>query len=322
MRFSPAILAAALTAPLSTLALERGLAWGTDDRWGPNIAKGLITWYHHWQDGPNTHLPADIEFVPMFWGPSKFDLWNARKAEMNQKLPSHLLSFNEPDITGQSNMGAAAAAALHMQELQPWARRGVKVSSPNIVWKIDWMDEFMKQCNSLGCTIDFVGIHWYGSYTDLAGFKTWVTTMHTRYNKPIWVTEYGVTASSGASQDQVKAFHMAATAWMETQSFVERAAWLGCYAITNPPDNFASNKNAMFNAGGTLRDLAYWYIYTPAISKRSTFSRHHGRTLAIDPATYGKDYDDDDDEYNHYQDVTDCGDICELRKSQLDKHAS
>ena len=67
----------------------------------------------------------------------------------------------------------------------------------------------------------------------------------TQYGKPIWVTEYGVTASSGGSQDQIKAFQSVffhllvifyhtdisfstqATAWMETQSYVQRAAWLG-----------------------------------------------------------------------------------------------
>ena len=39
-----------------------------------------------------------------------------------------------------------------MLELEPWRQVGVLVSSPQIVWNITWMDEFMKVSRRAGST--------------------------------------------------------------------------------------------------------------------------------------------------------------------------
>ncbi|PWN48129.1 glycoside hydrolase [Violaceomyces palustris] len=328
MRFSTtALLSTALLALASlhqTEACERGLAWGTNDNWAPKIAKGLISWYHHWQDGPNSRMPSHVEFVPTFWGPKYQSKWNQRKQEMKKKLPKHILAFNEPEIPGQANMGAKHAARLFMQEIQPYAAKGVKLSSPQMVWKLEWLETFMDECDKLGCTIDFMALHWYGSYKDMAALKKWVTSVHKRFGKPIWLTEYGITSASGASQQQIKNFHMEATHWMQTTGYVERAAWLGCFPINSPPDNYASNKNALFNSGGSLRDMAYWYIYSERPDKRSLTHSHralpsaHAHRRAIRHVDEeGNEYEDDESTFESYQDETDCDDICQLRKESL-----
>lgn len=62
---------AGLLSTLSSVALaaDRGLAWGANDAWAPTIAKEkLITWAHHWQDGPIAQMPSKVEWVPMNWG--------------------------------------------------------------------------------------------------------------------------------------------------------------------------------------------------------------------------------------------------------------
>ncbi|SNX81408.1 uncharacterized protein MEPE_00113 [Melanopsichium pennsylvanicum] len=273
MKLLPLLLSALVCLPIlvptTVYAAQRGLAWGTDDRWGTGVAKGLMTWYWHWQDGPNSYFTGKLEFVPCYWGPRYDTQWAARKAEMNASLPTALLGFNEPDISGQSNLDPTTAANLWLQEIQPWKSRGVRLGSPQIVWNLNWLGQFMSTCESIGCTVDFIAIHWYGSWSDLAGFKTYVQSVRSRFSKPIWVTEYGVTNSSGGTQQQVKQFHVDATNWLNSQSYVERSANFGCFPYTSPPDSYGSRLNALFNGDGSLRDLAYWYIWTSDTRRRS-----------------------------------------------------
>lgn len=62
---------------------------------------------------------------------------------------------------------------------------------------------------------------------------------------------------------------MDATNWLNSQSYVERTSNFGSFAYTNPPDAYGSRLNALFNGDGSLRDLAYWYIWTSGPSRRS-----------------------------------------------------
>ena len=255
--------------PASTHAAQRGLAWGTNDNWGSQVAKGLITWYWHWQDGPNSKFNGKLEFVPCYWGPQYNSQWAQRKREMAANVPQALLGFKEPDIKGQSNLDPQTAANLWMQEIQPWKSRGVRLGSPQIVYNQDWLGQFMTICKSKGCTVDFIAIHWYGAWYDLNGLKKYVTSVRNRFNLPIWITEYGVTSSSGGSQQQVKQFHMDATQWLNSQSYVERTSNFGSFPVSSPPDAYGSRLNALFNGDGSLRDLAYWYLWTSGNSKRT-----------------------------------------------------
>jgi hypothetical protein len=163
----------------------------------------------------------------MFWGPHYWNLWEQRKQQMNQHKPKHLMAFNEPDVNGQSNMDATYAAELFMQEIFPWAAKGVSIGSPAIVWNLKWMDTFLSEIHKRGGHVDFICIHWYGSWNDLFGFKQWVSKAHSRYNLPIWVTEVGITTKSWPSQGQVKNFHMQAMSWLDSTGYAQRASWFG-----------------------------------------------------------------------------------------------
>lgn len=261
-----------LSAQQADAKAHRGLAWGTDNRWAKKIAKGSISWYHHWQNGPVKQMPDDVEFVPMFWGPKYKHLWEKRKSHFHKTKPKHVLAFNEPDVKGQANMSPKHAAKLFMKELEPLRKKGIKVSSPQIVWNTKWMDSFLKHLRARGGDVDFIAVHYYGSWKDLKRFKKWVVTVHKKYHKKVWVTEYGVTSKSGGSSGDIKGFMHKASAWMDKKSYVQRVAWLGCFAVNNPPDSFASNRNAMFSSKGSLRSIAYSYIY----GKRQLHSRSEG----------------------------------------------
>lgn len=283
----------------------RGLGWATNNQFAPIIgSKPLITWYHHWQDGPVPQMPSKDEFVPMFWGPSKWSQWSQRVSEMHKKTPKHLMSFNEPDIKTQAGMDPNYAAQLYMQQILPWASKGVKLGSPAIVWNLDWMNTFLNAVHQKGGHVDFMCLHWYGSWNDIASFKKFVQTAHSRFGMNIWVTELGITSASHPSQRQAKTFMMNAFTWMDSQPYVQRAAWFGSWESTNPPDYFSSKLNALLRSGGNLNDMGYWYGYTQNINKRS-HSRHHLLER---------------NETESAEDAIHCDEICVLRNEQLDSY--
>jgi len=227
-------------------ACERGLGWATDNQYAKQIAGPQISWYHHWQNGPVPQMPSNYEFVPMNWGPQYANLWNQRVAEMNKNPPKHLMSYNEPDIQSQSSMSPNTAANDYMKDIFPWSKKGVQLGSPCIVWNIQWMDSFVQAVQNQGGHVDFFCVHWYGSWKDLAGFQKWVQTVHSRFGKKIWIPELGITTASHPSQAQVMNFMVDAFAWLDSQPYVDRAAWFGCFDTNSPPDNFASGMNGLF----------------------------------------------------------------------------
>ncbi|EST06841.1 Glycosyl hydrolase [Kalmanozyma brasiliensis GHG001] len=328
MRFSLQLLVVAFAALLCAVSptdakLRRGLAWGVNDNYGPKLAKGLISWYWHWQDGPNPKFNGKLQWVPCFWGPKYQSQWEQRKREMKGNLPQYILGVNEPEIPGQANLSPKQAAKLHMRELEPYARKGVKISSPQMVYKTEWLQQFMKECNKLGCTVDFIAIHWYGTTKDMAKLKRWVKTIHKTFNKPIWITEYGVTAASGPNMNAIKRFHMDATAWLTKVSYVKRAAWLGCFVVNNPPDSYANNKNAFYNDNGSLRDIAHWYMYSSKPVKRSAHSNralpssHVARRGLTHKDEDGNDIVDDDDDSEPPEHIIECDEYCQARDKAI-----
>lgn len=285
-------------------------------------------------------MPSNIEYVPNFWGSSKWGEWNERKKEIKKFNSKRILAFNEPDIAGQSNMSPEAAASVYMQELEPYRKKGVKVSSPQIVWDVDWMDKFLKSLRSKGGDVDFMAIHWYGSYNEYSKFTSWVSKIHKRYNKSVWVTEYGITQSSQPSQAQIKNFHVKATQWMKSVGYVKRAAWLGCFAISSPPDSFAAARNAFFANGGSLRGWSKWYVWSSG-TKRDEASaversprtpgalRHHNarghraamekqaELLEREEAERADEEDEEDDGVVYEGEAVHCDEFCEKRQASL-----
>jgi len=285
----------------------RGLGWAANNQYAPSIgSKSLITWYHHWQNGPVPQMPDKNEYVPMYWGRTYTNLWQQRVAEMHKKTPKHLMAFNEPDVKGQSNMDPNDAAQLYMQEIYPWGKKGVQLGSPAIVWNLNWMDTFLNAIQQSGGDVDFICLHWYGSWNDIASLKKFVQTAHSRFGKNIWIPELGITTASHPSQGQVQNFMMEAFTWLDSQSYVERAAWFGAFESNNPPDNFATGLNALFSPQGQLSQMGQWYSSAGGRSKRSLRSRHH--TIAARNATDSND------------DPVHCDATCELRNSQIDEY--
>lgn len=69
-------------------------------------------------------------------------------------------SHSEPDEPGQANMDPKDAAKVYMKEIQPYAKKGAKLVSPQICWDTNWFQSFIDECDKLGCQIDFIAMHW------------------------------------------------------------------------------------------------------------------------------------------------------------------
>lgn len=126
----------------------------------------------------------------------------------------------------QSNLTPAQAAEYWMRYLQPYASRGIRLGSPAITNSgfpgkgLEWMREFLDACGRLGCTIDFLAVHWYN--TDPVGsqerFKGFVEEAgRLAAGRSVWITEFGIWGAS----DRVQA------EWLE-----DVMPWLGgCFLI-------------------------------------------------------------------------------------------
>ena len=240
---------------------------------------------------PCPRMPNDVEYVPMDWGPKYNSLWAQRKKSIAKNKPAYVLFVNEPDVSGQSDMSPSAAAKRYMNNMEPLRKQGIKVSSPQIVYNTKWMDSFLKKIRAQGSDVDFMAIHYYGSWKQPAKLEKFVRTIRNKYHKNVWVTEFGVTAKSGGSTAQVKSFKTAAIKWMDSKSYVKRVAWLGCFPVSDPPDSFASRYMGMFSSKGSLNKMGISYIYkrdeddsapvarsTPGAKRHNL--QHHKRIIA------------------------------------------
>jgi hypothetical protein len=272
--FKLALLIGLVSVTNEVIAVDRGVAWAVDNRWATAFTNTSITWYHHWQDASISNMASNIQYVPMNWGPQYASLWTKRQAQMNTSLPEYLLSYNEPDVVSQANMTPSEAINGFLTDIQPWRERGVLVSSPQIVWNTTWLSTFMKGIRANGTDVDFMAIHYYGSWNDTATPKKYIQGIYNTYKKPIWITELGTTQKSNGTQEQQIGFMNSMLDWMATQSYVQRVVWSGAWSIANPPDNYIAMEDGMFYPNATLREIGLEYaeISAPVVTTSSSSS--------------------------------------------------
>lgn len=120
-------------------------------------------------------------------------------------------------------MAVSDAVAAYKQYIQPLAKQGLRLGSPAVTngaganVGINWLKQFISGCGS-DCTIDFVVAHYY-AWDHADDFKTYLTTFHQTFNKPVWVTEFGVTSGDA------DAFLKEVLPWLDAQDWIERYAY-------------------------------------------------------------------------------------------------
>jgi hypothetical protein len=210
-------------------------------------------WYYNW-DSARGKITAGAEFVPMIWGEKSMAQSNLDRAKSQGTT---LLGFNEPDMAAQANMTVEQALDL-------WPKleaTGLRLGSPAVAFNGDkpggWLDRFMAGATARGLRVDFVTIHWYGgdfSPAAVGQLKRYIDSVHARYKKPIWLTEYSLIDFSTSTPrfptpDQLAAFARDSAAMLEASPAVERYAWFAL-PVENKPGTGLYINGTTPNAAG------------------------------------------------------------------------
>ncbi|MEU4398323.1 sigma-70 family RNA polymerase sigma factor [Micromonospora orduensis] len=198
------------------------------------LAGSKAGWYYTWgTEHQGITTPPGVTFVPMIRGAENVtapELARARAAG------PYLLTFNEPDLSDQSNLTVEQALDL-------WPRlmaTGSRLGSPAVAWGADdpqgWLGRFMSGAQARGHRVDFVTLHWFGAdfttSTAVDQLRRYLQNVYQRYRKPIWLTEFALIRFGGGgpqfpSQEQQAAFLTAATTMLGQLPYVQRYAWFG-----------------------------------------------------------------------------------------------
>jgi hypothetical protein len=99
---------------------------------------------------------------------------------------------------------------------------------------INYLKAFMNGCAD--CQIDFVVAHYY-AWDKAEDFKNYLQKFHDTFNKPVWVTEFGVTSGNADK------FLQEVLPWLDSTSWIERYA----YHMAAPD---VDGKSYLLNAAG------------------------------------------------------------------------
>jgi hypothetical protein len=217
------------------------------------IDKLNVSWFYDW--GPNDVSTSTREYALMAWGAGGASQTNVNNYIAKTDI-NHLLSFNEPDNTDQSNILYTAAVPLHDDLAATGYRLGSPATTEGEAQTGKWLGNFMALANTNNVRVDYVAIHWYdwGSWGSTGNttpdpngvfsrFKTYVNNIYNLYSKPIWITEFNANRNT-TSQTHID-FMALAIPWLESQSFVER------YAYFFPPALPPVDANGTLTAIGT-----------------------------------------------------------------------
>ena len=235
------------------------------------------SWYYTWGVKSNNDY-IDAEFVPMIWGKNHVTDENISYVKTNYESGkfTHLLTFNEPDLSDQANMSVDEALS-YWEQLQSI---GIPLSSPAVSWYTaesgnPWLDEFMQKAEAANYRVDFIAIHIYQSFYSSAAVKDLQTTLNALYNKykkPIWLTEFGAIdiiardshagkVSASCTVKNAKSYIEQTTNMLEKCGFVERYSWFvdnfaGLYGDSRP---WEAPYTTLYNDDDTISEVGKTY---------------------------------------------------------------
>lgn len=209
--------------------LKKGVGFGDNTV----INQLNVSWFYDW--GPNDVSTTTRDYALMAWGANAANSTNVTNYIAKTDV-SHLLSFNEPDNAGQSNITVANAVPLHKNLEATGYRLGSPAPEEGNAQTGRWLGDFMASTSANNIRVDYVAIHWYdwGSYSSTNAtspnvtnlfnrFKSYVNNIYNTYKKPIWITEFNANRNTtSATHEQ---FIALALPWLEAQPFVERYAY-------------------------------------------------------------------------------------------------
>ena len=252
---------------------KRGVAYDMADPLDFAALSPGVSWWYNWASKPNTTVPADylaqygMDYYPMLWN-GNYDTTAVETFLQANPNIKYLLVINEPNLTSQSNLTPAQAAAIWPGFEAISAHTGVKIVGPQITWgtmagfadPVVWMDAFIAayQAANGGRSpqIDYLAFHWYDY-----GLSAQLDRL-TKYGKSFWITEFANwhSQNDGAQIDtpakqQAQMQDMVATC--ESRADVFRYAW-----FTGRMSNDV-HFTSLLGTPGQLTDLGKLYLSLP-----------------------------------------------------------
>jgi hypothetical protein len=198
--------------------------------WSHKTSELGAYWMYSWGNKLREEIPANVEFVPMFWGAGSVNQENIDRIKQwgEDGTVKYVLGFNEPDGASQADMTVDEAIALWPQLEQI----GLPLVSPATVNPTnEWMQEFMQKADEQGLRVDYVAVHHYGGANVLAFIKKLKET-YEAYDRPIWITEFAVAdwnatspQNNRYSEAEVMAFMEEALVALDDIDWVFRYSW-------------------------------------------------------------------------------------------------
>jgi len=180
-----------------------------------------VSWYYTWQPVSNC-TTTDAEFIPMLWS----GYFMSSLPQIAASGAPALLTFNEPDNEGQSNMTVSEVISLWPQ-IEQAVPPSMRLSTPAVSGRgeaaQEWLKQFLVECTQ--CRIDFIALHYYGNCTREAFYQFlsgWATSSWGEY-LPIWLTEFD--CMTGSIEDNLQFAMDVLPQLGETFPSLERYAW-------------------------------------------------------------------------------------------------
>ena len=239
--------------------LKKGTASNNDQ----TVQAFHTQWFYGWSLNKSS-FPGE-QFVPMTWGKWACSLANVDYL-VDRTDVDHLLSFNEPDNTSQSNIPNIDTAVKRYKIMQlTGLRLGAPATTQNQVFGDGkWLTKFMAKAQEEKARVDFIPIHWYdwgnqfnNKATDsltaegvFKRFQTYVENVHIAYpDQTIWITEFNANPNRHSVLIH-KYFMKLSTDWMNNTSYIERYSYF--FPNTVPAVN---NDFTLTEAGQYWHDL-------------------------------------------------------------------
>ncbi|KAH9944665.1 glycosyl hydrolase catalytic core-domain-containing protein [Amylocystis lapponica] len=242
---SPAQTSSGATGAAFSSGIKRGLSFN-DASLTEKFNSQQISWVYNWASSYEGTLPDGVVYIPMLW--SDDDAHTATWTDDANKAIAagapYLLAFNEPDLSSQSNLTPQQAAAAYQKYMMPFAGKA-KLVSPAITngaapMGEAWLDSFLAACTN--CQIDAVAMHIYDSATNEAYYQNYISSLATKYGKPVWVTEFGATGSDS----QVQSFLGSMVSFLDGLEGVAAYAW-----FMDTVGNLVNSDASLTSLGGT-----------------------------------------------------------------------
>jgi hypothetical protein len=200
------------------------------------------SWYYNWNIARNGLVDPAIEYVPMRhnrWWPNLDNLANIGEF-------GHLLTYNEPERSGQGNITVEQAIGQWPDLEAAAVQYDVLLSSPAPANPTHaWLTDFMSEAEALEYRVDFMAMHKYPTPQNTGSIINGAQYLHDTYGRDVWITEFNAAdwnLTGGYTHEQSYTWMAELLYRLESTDYIRR------YAVF-PWDAALKNGSPRFPAG-------------------------------------------------------------------------